>query len=446
MSIKNNNKDKLYIETYGCQMNVADSEVVAAIMKENNYSITNNINDADIIFINTCSIRDNAEQRIWGRLNVFNQIKKKKKNLIIGVIGCMAERVGENFYKKNVVNLVAGPDAYRDMPHLIDVVKTGGKATNIELSETETYDGICPTRLDNNKISGFVSISRGCNNFCTYCIVPYTRGRERSRDPEDIIFEIKDLANKGYKEITLLGQNVNSFIWNNENENINFAKLLELVAIKFPDLRIRFTTSHPKDMTDETLKTIAKYHNICNYIHLPVQSGSSKILKLMNRKYTAEWYMDRIKAIKKYIPNCGISTDIFTGFCSETEEDHNETLKLMKWAKFDFAYMFKYSERPGTYAANKLKNDVTEETKLKRLEQVIELQKQLSAESNKKDVNKIFEVLIEGVSKKSERELFGRTQQYKVVVFPRENYKIGDYVNVKINRCTSATLIGEVVN
>lgn len=444
--MKKKEKEKLYIETYGCQMNVADSEVVAAIMEKNNYSITKNVDDADIIFINTCSIRDNAEQRIWGRLNVFNQIKKKKKNLIIGVIGCMAERVGEGFYKNNIVNLVAGPDAYRDMPQLIDVVKTGRKATNIELSETETYDNICPTRLDDNKISGFVSISRGCNNFCTYCIVPYTRGRERSRSAKDIINEIMDLKNKGYKEITLLGQNVNSYIRNDEKENINFSKLLELVAIKFPELRIRFTTSHPKDMTDETIKTIAKYSNICNYIHLPVQSGSSKILKLMNRKYTKEWYMDRIKAIRKYIPDCGISTDIFTGFCSETEEDHNETLKLMAWAKFDFAYMFKYSERPGTYAANKLKDDVTEEIKLKRLEQVIELQKKLSTESNKKDVGKIFEVLIEGVSKKSEQELFGRTQQYKVVVFPRENYKIGDYVNVKINRCTSATLIGEVVN
>ena len=438
-------KEKLYIETYGCQMNVADSEVVAAIMEENNYSITKNVDDADVIFINTCSIRDNAEQRIWGRLNVFNQIKKKKKNLIIGVIGCMAERVGEGFYKNNIVNLVAGPDAYRDMPQLIDVVKTGRKATNIELSETETYDGICPTRLDNNSISGFVSITRGCNNFCTYCIVPYTRGRERSRNSKDIIFEITDLEKKGYKEITLLGQNVNSYLWKNETEQINFSNLLELVAVKFPDLRIRFTTSHPKDMTDETIKIIAKYNNICNYIHLPVQSGSSKILKLMNRKYTAEWYMDRIKAIRKYIPDCGISTDIFTGFCSETEEDHNETLKLMEWAKFDFAYMFKYSERPGTYAANKLKDDVPEEIKLTRLKQVIELQKKLSTESNKKDIGKIFEVLIEGVSKKSEQELFGRTQQYKVVVFPQKNYKVGDYVKVKINRCTSATLIGEVV-
>ena len=439
-------KNKLYIETYGCQMNVADSEVVAAIMEENNYSITKNVDEADVIFINTCSIRDNAEQRIWGRLNVFNQIKKKKKNLIIGVIGCMAERVGEGFFKNNIVNLVAGPDAYRDMPQLIDVVKTGRKATNIELSETETYDNICPTRLDDNKISGFVSISRGCNNFCTYCIVPYTRGRERSRNAEDIINEIMDLKNKGYKEITLLGQNVNSYIWNDKKENINFSKLLELVAIKFPELRIRFTTSHPKDMTDETIKTIAKYSNICNYIHLPVQSGSSKILKLMNRKYTAEWYMDRIKSIRKYIPDCGISTDIFTGFCSETEEDHNETLKLMEWAKFDFAYMFKYSERPGTYAANKLEDDVPEEIKLKRLEQVIEVQKNISTESNKKDVGKIFEVLIEGISKKSEQELFGRTQQYKVVVFPQKNYKVGDYVKVKINRCTSATLIGEVVD
>ncbi|MCK5823267.1 MAG: tRNA (N6-isopentenyl adenosine(37)-C2)-methylthiotransferase MiaB [Bacteroidales bacterium] len=445
MSIKNNEKNNLYIETYGCQMNVADSEVVAAIMEEDNYSITNNINDADVIFINTCSIRDNAEQRIWGRLNVFNQIKKKKKDLIIGVIGCMAERVGEGFYKNNIVNLVAGPDAYRDMPQLIDIAKNKQQATNIELSETETYDGICPTRLDSNKISGFVSITRGCNNFCTYCIVPYTRGRERSRNSDDIIFEITDLENKGYKEITLLGQNVNSYLWKTEKEQINFSNLLELVAIKFPSLRIRFTTSHPKDMTDETIKIIAKYNNICNYIHLPVQSGSSKILKLMNRKYTLEWYKDRIETIRKYIPDCGISTDVFTGFCSETEEDHKETLELMKWAKFDFAYMFKYSERPGTYASNKLKDDVSEKIKIKRLQEVIEIQKQSSEESNKKDVDKIFEVLIEGVSKKSDNELFGRTQQYKVVVFPRENYKVGDYVNIKINRCTSATLIGEVV-
>ena len=446
MSTKNDKKNNLYIETYGCQMNVADSEVVAAIMEENNYSITNNINEADVIFINTCSIRDNAEQRIWGRLNVFNQIKKKKKNLIIGVIGCMAERVGDGFYKKNIVNLVAGPDAYRDMPHLIDIAKNKQHATNIELSETETYNGICPTRLDSNNVSGFVSITRGCNNFCTYCIVPYTRGRERSRNPEDIIFEITDLKNKGYKEITLLGQNVNSYLWEAEKDKTNFSNLLELVAIKFPDLRIRFTTSHPKDMTDETIKIIAKYNNICNYIHLPVQSGSNKILKLMNRKYTSEWYRDRIETIRKYIPDCGISTDVFTGFCSETEDDHKETLELMKWAKFDFAYMFKYSERPGTYAANKLKDDVPEEIKIKRLQEVIEIQQKSSEESNKKDVNKTFEVLVEGVSKKSDKELYGRTPQYKVVVFPRGNYKVGDYVNVKINRYTSATLIGEVVN
>ncbi|MBE9467032.1 MAG: tRNA (N6-isopentenyl adenosine(37)-C2)-methylthiotransferase MiaB [Bacteroidetes bacterium] len=438
-------KNNLYIETYGCQMNVADSEVIAAIMEENNYSITKNINDADVIFINTCSIRDNAEQRIWGRLNVFNQLKKKNKKLIIGVIGCMAERVGEGFYKNNIVNLVAGPDAYRDIPQLINIAKNKQQATNIELSETETYDGICPTRLDSNSISGFVSITRGCNNFCTYCIVPYTRGRERSRNSEDIIFEITDLENKGFKEITLLGQNVNSYLWKNETEQINFPNLLELVAIKFPNLRIRFSTSHPKDMTDETIKTIAKYKNICNYIHLPVQSGSSRILKLMNRKYTSEWYRDRIETIRKYIPDCGISTDVFTGFCSETEEDHKETLELMKWAKFDFAYMYKYSERPGTYAANKLEDDVPEETKLKRLEEVIKTKLKSSEESNKKDIDKIFEVLVEGVSKKSDKELYGRTQQYKVVVFPKENYKVGDYVNVKINRYTSATLIGEVV-
>jgi len=438
---------KLYIETYGCQMNVADSEVVAAVMAEKGYSITENQHEADAIFVNTCSVRDNAEQRIWGRLNLFNSYKKKRKDLLIGIIGCMAERLAEELLEKKVVDLVAGPDAYRDLPYLIDKAKEGEEAINVELTIDETYDNLVPMRLENDSIAGFVSITRGCNNFCTYCIVPYTRGRERSRDPQDILNEVADLASKGYKEVTLLGQNVNSFKWEVEGKNkpVKFPDLLKMVAESQPQMRVRFTTSHPKDLTERLIKTIATTPNICNHIHLPFQSGSSKILNLMNRKYDREWYMRRIESIKEIIPDCGLSTDVFCGFSTETEEDFQETLSLMEWVKFDSAFMFKYSERPGTYAAKYLKDDVPEEIKSERLDRMIKLQNQLSLEGNKQDIGKIFEVLVEGTSKKSEEELVGRTPQNKVVVFPAKGYKKGDFVQVKINRCTQTTLIGESI-
>ena len=428
-------------------MNVADSEVVAAVMAEKGYSITENQHEADAIFVNTCSVRDNAEQRIWGRLNLFNSYKKKRKDLLIGIIGCMAERLAEELLEKKVVDLVAGPDAYRDLPYLIDKAKEGEEAINVELTIDETYDNLVPMRLENDSIAGFVSITRGCNNFCTYCIVPYTRGRERSRDPQDILNEVADLASKGYKEVTLLGQNVNSFKWEVEGKNkpVKFPDLLKMVAESQPQMRVRFTTSHPKDLTERLIKTIATTPNICNHIHLPFQSGSSKILNLMNRKYDREWYMRRIESIKEIIPDCGLSTDVFCGFSTETEEDFQETLSLMEWVKFDSAFMFKYSERPGTYAAKYLKDDVPEEVKSERLERMIKLQNHLSLEGNKQDIGKIFEVLVEGTSKKSEEELVGRTPQNKVVVFPSKGYKKGDFVQVKINRCTQTTLIGESI-
>ncbi|MFW6246019.1 MAG: tRNA (N6-isopentenyl adenosine(37)-C2)-methylthiotransferase MiaB [Tangfeifania sp.] len=436
---------KLFIETYGCQMNVADSEVVAAILQERQYELVQTAEEADAVFLNTCSVRDNAEQKIWGRLNFYQGLKKKNKNLVVGVLGCMAGRVGEEFLEKGKADLVAGPDAYRDLPYLMDKVESGEKAVNTELSTIETYDKITPVRIGTKTLSGFVSITRGCNNFCTYCIVPYTRGRERSRAPQDILEEIKDLSQKGYKEVTLLGQNVNSYKWLPEGERkpVRFWDLLEMVAETAPEMRIRFTTSHPKDMSDKVLRQMAKHPNICKHIHLPVQSGSSRILKLMNRKYDREWYLDRIRAIKAILPECGISTDIFTGFCTETEEDHAQTLSLMEEVKFDMAFMFKYSERPGTWAADKLEDDVPEETKIRRLNEVIQLQNKHSVENNKKDIGKTFEVLAEGVSKKSEEELFGRTSQNKVVVFPRKNYRIGDWVKVTVKDATSATLIGK---
>ena len=438
---------KLYIETYGCQMNVADSEVVAAVMGEKGYTITDDQNEADAIFINTCSVRDNAEQRIWGRLRLFNSYKKKKKDLIVGMIGCMAERLADELLEENAVDLVAGPDAYRDLPYLIDKAKEGEAAINVELTTDETYDSLVPKRLDSQTISGFVSITRGCNNFCTYCIVPYTRGRERSRAPQDILNEVADLAKNGYKEVTLLGQNVNSFKWQPEGESrpTRFPDLLKMVAESQPEMRIRFTTSHPKDLSERLLKTIASTPNICQHIHLPFQSGSSKILKLMNRKYDREWYMRRIEAIREILPECGLSTDVFCGFSSETEEDFQETLSLMEWVKFDSAFMFKYSERPGTYAHKHLRDDVPEEIKSDRLSRMIELQNRLSLESNQRDIGKTFEVLVEGTSKKSKDELFGRTTQNKVVVFPKENFKKGDKAMVKIERCTQTTLIGKVV-
>ncbi len=436
---------KIYIETYGCQMNVADSEVVASVMEMDGYGVTYTPEDADAIFINTCSIRDNAERRVLGRIGELKSLKKKNKNLIIGIIGCMAERVKDKLFEKGA-DVVVGPDAYLDLPNLVGMAESGKKAINIELSTTETYADIIPTRLSKNHISGFVSIMRGCNNFCSYCIVPYTRGRERSREPESILKEIRDLENKGFKEVTLLGQNVNSFKWKKNKDIVTFPKLLEMVAVRFPKMRIRFTTSHPKDMSDETILAIAKHNNICNYIHLPLQSGSNSVLNNMKRNYTNEWYKNRIEAIKRIIPECGISTDVFTGFHSETEEDHKETLELMKWAKFDSAFMFKYSERPGTYAAENLEDNITEEVKSKRLQEIIKLQSQLSLESNKKDIGKIFEVLIEGVSKKSKEELYGRTSQNKVVVFPRKEYKKGDLANVKIISVSQATLKGIAVD
>lgn len=442
----NSEVKNLFIETYGCQMNVADSEVVAAIMQTIGYEVTDCIDNADAILVNTCSIRDNAEQKIVSRLQHFNAMKKKRKGLIVGILGCMAERAKQELLENQAVDLVAGPDAYLDLPNLIAAAEAGQKAINVELSTTETYKEIIPSRIGGNRISGFVSIMRGCNNFCSYCIVPYTRGRERSREVKSILNEIQDLYERNFKEITLLGQNVNSYAFEEEGgEVINFAKLLKIIAERFPAMRIRFSTSHPKDMSDETLETIAAYKNICNHIHLPVQSGSSRILKLMNRKYTREWYLERIAAIRRIIPDCGISTDMFCGFHSETEEDHKETLSLMREVVFDSAFMFKYSERPGTFASKNLPDNISEEVKIERLNEIIALQTELSAESNRKDIGKTFEVLVEGFSKRSKEQLFGRTQQNKVVVFDRGECKIGDLVNVKVTSVTAATLLGELV-
>ena len=433
---------KLFIETYGCQMNVADSEVIASIMQMAGYSPCESLEEADAVFMNTCSIRDNAEQKILNRLEFFHSLRKKRKHLIVGVLGCMAERVKNDLIENHHVDLVAGPDAYLTLPDLISAVEAGEKAINVELSTTETYRDVIPSRICGNHISGFVSIMRGCNNFCHYCIVPYTRGRERSRDVESILKEVKDLEKKGYKEVTLLGQNVNSYHFEKDGETVTFPMLLRLVAETVPGMRVRFTTSHPKDMSDETLHVIAEIPNVCKHIHLPVQSGSSRILKLMNRKYTREWYMERVAAIRRIIPDCGLSTDIFSGFHSETEEDHQMSLSLMCECGYDSAFMFKYSERPGTYASKHLPDDVPEEVKIRRLNEMIELQNQLSAESNAKDVGKTFEVLAEGVSKRSKEQLFGRTEQNKVVVFDRGTHRIGDFVKVRITESSSATLKG----
>ncbi len=429
-------------------MNVADSEVVAAVMRERGYEMAASDSEADAILINTCSVRDSAELRIWGRLDLFKSYKRKRKGLIVGVIGCMAERLGDEFLQHGAVDMVAGPDAYRDLPYLFDKVEGGEKALNVQLSEVETYDKITPVRIGDSAISGYVSITRGCNNFCTYCIVPYTRGRERSRDPQDILSEVADLSQKGYKEVTLLGQNVNSYKWHPEGERkpYRFWDVLEKAAQVDPTIRIRFTTSHPKDMSDKILRVIARYTNVCKHIHLPVQSGSSRILKLMNRKYDREWFLDRIRAIREIVPGCGLSTDIFTGFCSETEEDHQQTLDLMELVHFDMAFMFKYSERPGTYAHKHIEDDVPEEVKLRRLNDVIKLQNRLSLQSNRYDVGKTFEVLVEGISKKSKEMVFGRTSQNKVAVFPDRGFLKGDYVQVKIKDCTQTTLIGEPVS
>ena len=437
---------KLYIETYGCQMNVADSEVVASVMKMAGYETTDSLDDATAVFLNTCSVRDNAEQKIIHRLEALNALRRKGRKLIIGVLGCMAERVKEQLLTDYGADLVAGPDAYLSLPDLVAQAELGQKAINIELSTTETYRDIIPQRLCGPQISGFVSIMRGCNNFCHYCIVPYTRGRERSRDVESILAEVRDLAARGYKEVTLLGQNVNSYRGRqNGTEEVDFAALLRLVARAVPEMRIRFSTSHPKDMGDETLRVIAEEPNVCRHIHLPVQSGSNRILKLMNRKYTREWYLERVAAIRRIVPDCGLSTDIFAGYCSETEDDHALSLSLMRECGYDSAFMFKYSERPGTYAARHLPDDVPEEVKVRRLEELIALQNELSAESNRRCIGHTYEVLIEGTSKRSREQLFGRTEQNKVVVFDRGTLRPGQYATVRITDASSATLKGEVL-
>lgn len=446
---------KLYIETYGCQMNVADSEVVASVMQMAGYETTETLDDADAVFLNTCSVRDNAEQKIYHRLEALDALRRqraksqepKAKSLIIGVLGCMAERVKDDLLQNHHADLVAGPDAYLSLPDLIAQAETGHKAINIELSTSETYHDIVPQRLHGAKIGGFVSIMRGCNNFCHYCIVPYTRGRERSRDVESILREVRDLRDRGFKEVTLLGQNVNSYqlTMDNGQLTIGFPELLRKVAEEAPEMRIRFTTSHPKDMSDETLRVIAEMPNVCKHIHLPVQSGSDRILKLMNRKYTREWYMGRVEAIRRIIPDCGLSTDIFVGYHSETEEDHQLSLSLMREVGYDSAFMFKYSERPGTYASKHLPDNVPEEEKIRRLNELIALQTEISAQQNKKDEGKEFNVLVEGFSKRSRQQLCGRTEQNKMVVFDKAGHHIGETVRVKITGSTSATLLAEVV-
>ena len=437
---------KVYIETYGCQMNVADSEIVVSILSKAGYEPTENINDAGLILINTCSIRDNAEQRIWGRLKAISHLKKQKNDLKIGIIGCMAERLKEKLIETDqLVDIVVGPDAYRELPLLVTEAEAGHKAVNVLLSREETYADISPVRMDKNGVSSFVSIMRGCNNMCAYCVVPYVRGAERSRNPGSIMKEAKVLFEKGYREVTLLGQNVDSYNWNNESGIMGFPELLEKIAMIDPLLRVRFSTSHPKDISDELLHTIARNKNICKHIHLPAQSGSTRILKLMNREYTREWYMERVNAIHTIIPDCSLSTDMITGFCTETEEDHKESLSLMEWAGFDFAYMFKYSERPGTRAARKYKDDVIESVKSERLSEMISLQNRLSVKSKKSDIGMAFDVLIEGFSKRSVEYLSGRTSQNKVVVFPGDDFKKGEYVRILIERCTSATLIGKCI-
>ena len=432
---------KLYIETYGCQMNVADSEVVASVMQMAGYETTETIDEADAVFLNTCSVRDNAEQKIYHRLDALDAMKRKR-SLIIGVLGCMAERVKDDLLENHHCDLVAGPDAYLSLPDLIAQAEMGNKAINIELSTNETYKDVVPQRLHGAKIGGFVSIMRGCNNFCHYCIVPYTRGRERSRDVESILREVRDLRDRGFKEVTLLGQNVNSYSWKEQN---SFPQLLRRVAEEVPTMRVRFTTSHPKDMSDETLHVIADVPNVCKHIHLPVQSGSDRILKLMNRKYTREWYLDRVAAIRRIIPDCGLSTDIFVGYHSETEEDHQLSLSLMREVGYDSAFMFKYSERPGTYASKHLPDNVPEEEKIRRLNELIALQTEQSAIANKRDEGKEFDVLLESFSKRSREQLMGRTEQNKAVVVDKGSHHIGETVRVRITGSTSATLLGEII-
>ena len=456
-----NSGRKIYIESYGCQMNFSDSEIVASILTDEGFSTTPNIEEADVVFVNTCSIREKAEQTVRNRLKVYNAIKKKQNpGMVVGVLGCMAERLKEKFLdEEKLVDIVVGPDAYRDLPNLIGEADEGRKAVNVILSKEETYAEISPVRLGGNGITAFVSIMRGCDNMCSFCVVPFTRGRERSRDPESIVKECQQLIKDGYKEVTLLGQNVDSYLWsggglkkdfsklNHEEKakSVNFAQLLDMVAQVDPELRIRFSTSHPKDMTDDVLYIMAKHENICNYIHLPVQSGNNRILELMNRGYTREWYINRVDAIKRIIPDCGISMDIISGFCSETENEHKDTLSLMEYVKYDFGFMFNYSERPNTQAQRKLEDDISDEVKKRRLKEIIDLQMQHSYFRNQEHVGKVHKILVEGVSKKSDNELFGRNTQNTVVVFPRENYKAGQYVNVEVFECTSATLKGKAI-
>lgn len=459
-SMTKGNGRKVYIESYGCQMNFSDSEIVASILEKEGYETTKLMQEAEIVFVNTCSIREKAEQTVRKRLKSFHQAKAKKPEMIIGVLGCMAERLKTKFLdEEKLVDIVVGPDAYRDLPELVSEVDGGRKAVNVILSKEETYGDISPVRLGGNGVTAFVSITRGCDNMCTFCVVPFTRGRERSRSPESIVGEVRDLADRGYKEVTLLGQNVDSYLWygggpkkdfdklteEEQAMSVNFAQLMEKVAKVSDQVRIRFSTSHPKDMTDEVLKVMSRYDNICKYIHLPFQSGNSRILEMMNRGYTREWYLNRIEAIRRILPECAVSADVISGFCSETEEEHQETLSLMEEVKYHFAYMFKYSERPNTLAQRKYEDDVPEETKARRLQEIIALQQKHSLERMKADVGKTLEVLVEGVSKKSDKELYGRTTHNSVAVFPRKDYKAGDYVKVKIHDCTSATLLGEAV-
>jgi len=441
---------KLYIESYGCQMNFSDSEIVMSIMKDNGFDTTSSADSADVIFLNTCSIRDNAEQKVRNRLSNFNVYKKQKPSLMIGILGCMAERLKSKLLEEEkLVDLVVGPDAYRDLPNLISEADEGSKAVNVFLSREETYADISPVRLTGNGVTAFISIMRGCDNMCSFCVVPYTRGRERSRDAHSIVKEATQLLNEGYKEVTLLGQNVDSYKWESEDgsEKVNFAQLLEKVALVSPLLRVRFSTSHPKDITDEVLYTMKKYENICKYIHLPVQSGNNRILDLMNRTYTREWYVERIESIRRILGDneCGLSSDMIAGFCSETEEEHKDTLSLMEFSKYHFSYMFAYSERPGTPAAKKYKDDIEEDVKLRRLREIIDLQAKLSFERNKEDIGKIQKILVEGFSKKSEEQLKGRNTKNTMVVFPKEGYQKGDYVDVLIKDCSQGTLFGEAV-
>ncbi len=447
--VTDNSKPHVFIETYGCQMNVNDSEVVLSILQAGGYALTDSITNADLIFINTCSIRDNAEQRIWGRLDYFKTLKKKKSTLVVGILGCMAERLKEELLNHAAVDIVAGPDSYRDLPKLLAEFKGDNKQINTLLSQEETYADISPVRMDKNGVSSFISIMRGCNNMCTYCVVPYVRGGERSREPESILREAKELFENGYKEVTLLGQNVDSYKWvspTNPTHTVNFAQLLEMVALIDPKLRVRFSTSHPKDMDDSVLYTMAMYTNICNHIHLPVQSGSDPILAKMNRKYTRSEYLGRVKKIREILPDCEITTDMIAGFCGETEQDHLDSLSIMREVGYSQAFMFQYSQRPNTKAARHYPDDVPDEVKTKRLNEIIELQLELSLISNQKDIGKTFEVLVEGFSKRSKDELSGRTSQNKMCVFPAGDHKVGDYVNVKILSCSSATLKGVEVD